>query len=123
MDASRRLTHWLRLACALVLSLGVSSAVAAAATASLSPTSATPTVAQIGVTAAAVHSIAVRGASTVRHAAGKHHQPVMGSALAVGGVVLAGLVPVLLRRRRNDPALRHDTFSDGARAPPAVSCT
>jgi hypothetical protein len=123
MEASRRLTNWLRLACALVLSAGLSTAVAATATGSLDPTSTTPTVAQLGVGTAAIHSIAVRSSTVLRHAAGKHHQtPAMGSALAIGGGLLMGLAAFAVQRRRNDPFLGHHTFSDGARAPPAVSC-
>lgn len=123
MEASRRLTTWLRLACALVLSAGLSTAVAASATGSLNPTSTTPTVTQLGVSTAAIHSIAVRSSTVVRHAAGKHRQtPATGSALAAGGALLIGLATFGVVRRRNDPSLRHHAFSDGARAPPAVSC-
>lgn len=122
MEASRRLTNWLRLACVLVLSVGLSSAAASSATGSLSPTSTTPTVTQLGVSAAAIHSIAVRSTTVVRHAASKHQPPAMASALAAAGVLLTGLAACAVLRRRNDPALRHHAFSDGARAPPAVSC-
>jgi hypothetical protein len=122
MEASRRLTNWLRLACALVLSVGLSSAAASSATGSLSPTSSTPTITQVGVSAAAIHSVAVRSATVVRHATGKHQPPAMASGLAAVGVVLTGLAACAVLRRRNDPALRHRALSDGARAPPAVSC-
>ena len=122
MEASRRLTTWLRLACALVLSVGLSSAVAASATSS-APTSITPTITQLGGATAAIHSIAVRSSAAVGHAASKHHrQPATGSALAVAGILLIGLAAVAVLRRRNDPSLRHHAFSHGARAPPAVSC-
>jgi hypothetical protein len=123
MEASRRLTTWLRVACALVLSVGLSTAVAASTTGSLTPASATPTVTQLGVSTAAIHSIAVRSSTVLRHAASKHHQPpAMGGALAVGGILLIGLATFAVVRRRSDPSLRHHAFSDGARAPPAVSC-
>ena len=123
MEASRRLTTWLRLACALVLSVGLSSAVAASATGSLSPTNATPTVTQLGGATAAIHSIAVRSSTAIGHAASKHHRPpAMGSALAVASILLIGLAAIAVLRRRNDPSLRHHAFSLGARAPPAASC-
>ena len=121
MEASRRLTSWLRLACALVLSVGVSTAVAASASSSLSPTSATPTVTQLGISAAAIHTIAVRSSTVVRHATGKHQPPAAASALAAGSILLTGLAAFAVLLRRDDPALRHHAFSFGARAPPAVS--
>jgi len=123
MEASRRLTTWLRLACALVLSVGLSSAVAASASESLTPARTAPTVSQLTVATAAIHSIAVRSSTVVRHAAGKHQPPAMASALAAGGALLVGLATFAVRRRRTDPALRHHAFSHGARAPPAVSCS
>lgn len=123
MQASQRLTSWLRLACALVLSVGLSSAVAASATGSLTPASTTPTITQLGVGVAAIHSVEVRSSTVVRHAAGKHHQPpAMASALAAGSALLIGLAAFAFLRRRNDPVLHHHAFSHGARAPPAVSC-
>ena len=122
MEASRRLTSWLRLACALVLSVGVSTAVASSAAGSLSPTSPTPTVTQLSISTAAIHSIAVRSSTMVRHGSGKHQPPGIASALTAGGILLIGLAAFAVLLRRNDPALRHHAFSDGARAPPAVSC-
>lgn len=122
MRASTRLTSWLRFACALVLSVGLSSAVAASVTGSPSAPSAVPAVSHLAVAAATAHSVTVRGATAVRHAVAKHHSPAIGSALAVAGIMLAGLATYVVRRRRHDPALRHHALSHGARAPPAVSC-
>ena len=121
MRAGMRVTNWLRFACALVLTAGLSSAVAATVTGSPSAPTVVPAVSQLGVSTAAVHSIAVRGATTVRHAAGKHQPPAMGGALAAVGILLTGLVALAVLRRRDNPALRHLALSHGARAPPAVS--
>lgn len=121
MDASRRLSAWLRLAGALVLSLGLSSAAATAAAGA--PVSAHEPVAvtHLGVSAA-LHTAVLHGGNGVRHAVVKHRLPAMASGLAATALALTGLAFVTVRRHRANPALRHHTLSDGARAPPAVSC-
>ena len=121
MDRTGRLTSWLRLACALVLSLGLSSA-AAAATASegLTPR-ATAAVAQIHVTAvSAVHATTTRTGTELRHAVDKHRPPAAASALVVAAVALTGAAIGIIRRRRTDALPTRHAFSGSARAPPVV---
>jgi LPXTG-motif cell wall-anchored protein len=122
MDASRRLTTWLRLACALVLSVGLSSAVAATAAEAFHSATTSHAHSRLSVTIAAAESAAVRSATAVHHATARHQPPSTVSALAVAGILLTGLAAFVLRRARRAPAARHQASPHGARAPPAVSC-
>jgi hypothetical protein len=121
MDASRRLTSWLRLVGALVLALGLSSATAAAASADRSPVREPLTVTHLSVVAASLPSAVARSGIVVRHAVAKHHLPVVASGLAASVLALTGVAAVTVRRRHTDATVRHHALSDDARAPPAVS--
>jgi len=121
MDVSRRLTSWLRLAGALVLALGLSSAAASAA--SVDPSSAREplTVTHLSVVAASLPSAALHAGAIIRHGVTKHRLPAMASGLAATALALTGVASVAVRRRRTGPRLRHHVLRDGARAPPAAS--
>src|SRR3954469_25114106 len=121
MDASRRLTSWLRLVGALVLALGLSSATATAATSSRKPVREPLAVAHITAIATALPTAATHTGTGIRHAVGKHRLPGTASGLAAAALALTMVASVAARRRRADPALRHHSLSHGARAPPAVS--
>ena len=121
MDASRRLSIWLRLVGALVLSLGLSSAAATAAAGAPVAGREPVAVTHLSVSAALPTAV-LHGGHGVRHAVVKHRLPAVASGLAAAVLTLTGLAFVTVRRRRTDPALRHHLLSDGARAPPAVSC-
>jgi hypothetical protein len=121
MDASRRLTGWLRLVGALVLAVGLSSATATAATGNRAPVREPLAVTHVTAVAVALPTAAVHTGSVIRHAVSKHRLPAMASGLAATALALTLVASVAVRRRRTDPALRHHALSDGARAPPAVS--
>ena len=120
MDASRRLTNWLRLAAAFVLAVGLSSAVASSSGSSL-PNRANPTPAHVSLDIASLHTATVHSGVVVRHAAAKNRLPAIASTVAVVALVLTGLVAFSVRRRRTNPAQRHHALSHGARAPPVVT--
>ena len=122
MDGSRRTSSWLRLACALVLSLGLSSAAATTAAAQgLTPRDvAAVTHAQAATTLSVVQSAAIRSGIELRHTVTKHRPPATASALVVAAIVLTGLAAATVRRRRTEPDLSHLALSHGARAPPVV---
>jgi len=121
MDRTGRITSWLRLACALVLSLGLSSVAAATAASEGLTASATAAVAQVhGTAVSAVQATATRGGTELRHAVEKHRPPASASGLVVAAVLLTGIAAATVRRRRNDAWLSLHPFSGSARAPPAV---
>ena len=121
MDASRRLTSWLRLVGALVLAVGVSSATAAATTEGRAPAREPLAVTHLTAIAVALPTAAVHTGTVIRHAVSKHRLPALASGLAATALALTTVASVAVRRRRTDVALRHHSLSDGARAPPAVS--
>ena len=121
MDAERRLTSWLRFVGALVLALGLSSASATAAAGTSGPIHAPLAVTHLSISAAAPSAIAHTG-TTIGHAVAKHRLAATAGGLAATALALTGLAFVTVRRRQHGPTLRHHTLSDGARAPPAVSC-
>ena len=123
MDGIRRTSSWLRLACALVLSFGLSGAAATtAASQGLTPRDvAAVTHTQTATTVAAVQSAAIRSGIELRHTVTKHRPPATSSALVVAAIVLTGIAAVTVRRRRTEPDLSHLAFSHGARAPPVVT--
>ena len=121
MEASRRLTSWLRLVAALALALGLSSASAAAVTGDRSPLRESPAVTHLGVVGASLPTVAVHTGTVIRHAVHKHRLPATASGLVATALALAGVASVAVRRRRRCPALRDHALSDGARAPPALS--
>ena len=121
MEAERRLTSWLRFVGALVLALGLSSAAATAAAGSSGPVREPLAVAHLSISAAGSSAILHAGTG-VGHAVAKHRLPAISGGLAATALALTGLAFVTVRRRRHDPSLRDHTLSDGARAPPAVSC-
>ena len=118
MDASRRLTSWLRLAGALILALGLSSAAATAATEGRTPVREPLALTHITAVAAALPSAAAHTGTVIRHAVSKHRLPAMASGLAATALALIFVVSVAVQRRRTEPALRHHAFSGGPRAPP-----
>jgi hypothetical protein len=122
MDASRRLTNWLRLAAAFVLAVGLSSAAAAATGDGLANRSA-PASSHATLDLASLHTTTVHSGAVVRHAAAKHRLPAIAGAVTVVALIFTGLVACAVRRRRTDPALRHHALSGGARAPPVVTGT
>jgi hypothetical protein len=122
MDAERRLTGWLRFLGALALALGLSSAAASAAAGTSDSPREPLAVTHLSVSASAP-SAAVHTGTTVRHAVAKHRLPAVASGLAAAALTLAGLAFGAIRRRRTDPTPRDHALSDGARAPPAVSCS
>jgi hypothetical protein len=121
MDASRRLTSWLRLAGALLLALGLSSATATAATDRRTPVRELIAVAHVTAIATAGPTAATHTGTGIRHAVSKHRLPATASALAATALALTMVASAAVRRRRTDPALLHHSLSHGARAPPAVS--
>ena len=123
MDGTGRVTSWLRLAFALVLSLGLSSAAAATAASDGLTSPSVAAAAQVHATAvvAAVQPTAIRAGTELRHTVTKHRPPATATALVVAAIVLTGVAAIAVRRRRTDPDLSHRVFSRGARAPPVVS--
>jgi hypothetical protein len=124
MERTGRLTSWLRLTCALVLSLGLSSVAAAtAASEGLTPRAAAG-VSQVHLAAvSAVHATATRGGTELRHAVDKHRPAATASALVVAAAVLTGIATATVRRRRTDAWFSRHAFSGSARAPPVVIST
>ena len=122
MDASRRLTNWLRLAAAFVLAVGLSSAAAGATSDGLANRSA-PALSHASLDLASLHTATMHSGAVVRHTAAKNRLPAIACAVAVVALVLTALVAFAVRRRRTDLDRRHHALSDGARAPPVVTGT
>lgn len=121
MEASRRLSSWLRLASALVLALGLSSAAAVAAANDGAPVRDSLAASHAGVIATALPTAALHTGTVITHAVHKHRLPAMASGIAAAALALTGLVSMAVRRRHADPAPRQHALTDGARAPPAAS--
>jgi hypothetical protein len=121
MDATRRLSTWLRLVCGLVLAVGFSTAASGTTLGDAAAKPTVPSLSHLAVTATSAQSATLRAATTVRHGIAKHRVPAMAGALGVVGLALTGLTVFSVRRRRTNPSVRHHALSHGARAPPAVA--